>query len=75
MKRDRLEELGAIRILINEALDNEIFENIDYTFGDYFKMHGLDLTVNDSASQYMLDICELKTTLFKIYELAEGDEK
>lgn len=75
MRRERLEDLGSIRVLINDALKNNIFQKCNEKFGDYFEMHGLEIQINEEASRHVMDIAHLQKILNQINELSKGYEE
>jgi len=70
MKRERIEDLGCIKILIEEALDCDLFEanpSIDYLLSAPYK--------NEKwAYSHFLQIDELKIKLRQIQDYAKGFE-
>lgn len=68
MKRERIEDLGAIRILIMEALDMDIFED--------YKIMNLEYIQNEHIEKRKLycDLEDLKIKLEQIQDYANGFE-
>ncbi len=57
MKRERIEDIGCIKILIDEALDSPLFDGEEY---------GLN------KIQDLVDLRDLKTKLIQIQAYADG---
>lgn len=68
MKRERIEDLGAIRILIMQALDNDIFED--------YSIYNLESIPNEHIEKKKLycDLEDLKIKLQQIQDYARGFE-
>jgi len=73
MKRERIEDLGCIKILIDQALDNNVFENILGEWSYIENIQDIDAMV-ETYNHILADICSLKLQLEQIQEYAEGFE-
>jgi len=73
MKRERIEDLGCIKILIEEALDHNVFENILGEWSYIENIPDIDSMI-ETYNLMLADLCTLKIQLEQIQDYANGFE-
>ena len=73
MKRERIEDLGCIKILIEQILDHNIFEYVLGQWSCVGKDQEFDHLI-ESYNHMLADLCDLKNKLKQIQDYAKGFE-